>query len=316
MDPRTAKLIQSIIILGFGLTAGYFYKKKLKDGEKISQILLKLVIVLLNPVINFFAIWGMQNLTLKLLMLPLIGIILTIFLFIPGLIIPRLLNLNRKQKGSFVLCTLISNIGYTMGGFLCYVFLGQEGYALSAIYMLYGFMLIYLVAFPLARYYSSTKNQGVFIIIKRNFTEPITAIPIFGLFMGFLFQYIKIPYPEAGSVILKYTIPAGTFGAFFAVGMKISFPPIRKFIKILSALALIKFLYNPIICQVTANVFSLPVLYKKVIFIESVMPVGIYSLIIALIYKLDEDIAKAGWVYTTIVAIILIPLIFLGISFI
>jgi predicted permease len=312
MDEKVTRLILALSILIFGLVGGYFFKNKFKNPEDSSGKLLKFAIVFLNPLINLIAIWGLPSLTAKLLLLPLTGFILAAFHFIPAFIFPRLMKYSPKQTGSFILSTLISNIGFPMGGFLCYLFLGQEGYALATIYILYGISIIYTIAFPVARYYGSGNNKNLFTAIKKNFTEPITVIPLLGLLAGFLLHSFKIEYPPEASQLLKYLIPFGTFVMFFAVGMKISLPPIGKFLKLLAALFFLKFIYNPVICQVIVNLFGMDKLYKQVIFIESMMPVGIYALIIAVIFKLDEDTAKAGWIYTTITAIALIPLIFYG----
>ena len=316
MDEKFTKLAVTISVLSLGLFLGYLYRKRARNGEQISQLLLKFVIIILTPFINFLAIWGTAEINLQLILLPVTGFILTGFLFFPALLFPRIMKYGKRQTGSFILCTLISNIGYTMGGFICFVFLGHEGYALAAIYVLYGMTMMYTIAFPLARYFGSGKSGNLIKSIQKNFTEPITVIPIIGLILGFVFHFSKISYPPQAFYFLKYLIPAGTFVAFFAVGMKISLPPLGKFIKPLLALFVIKFIYSPVICQIIAKALNLNSLFKKVIFIESMMPVGIYALMITLLFKLDEDTSKAGWVYTTIVGIFLIPLIFYGLKFI
>lgn len=315
MDEKFTKLAVTISVLSLGLFLGYLFRKKAGNGERISEILLKFVIIFLTPFINFLAIWGTSEINFQLILLPITGFILTAFLFIPAFVFPGIMKYQRKETGSFILCTLISNVGYTMGGFICFVFLGNEGYALAAIYVLYGMAMIYTIAFPLARFFGSGDTGNILRSIRKNFTEPITIIPILGLILGFVFHFSKISYPAEASSFLKYLIPAGTFVAFFAVGMKISLPPLGKFIKPLLALFVIKFVYSPFICQIIVKVLSLNLLYKKVIFIESMMPVGIYALMISILFKLDEDISKAGWIYTTIMGIILIPVIFYGLKF-
>jgi predicted permease len=78
-------------------------------------------------------------------------------------------------------------------------------------------------------------------------------------------------------------------------------------------ISLIKFLLNPVISLFLVWVLGYfgmhSTLPLRVAFVESFMPTAILAVVLSKLFRLNEDLANASWILTTILMVPLIPVI-------
>ena len=153
-----------LIILGLSL--GYLIQRTLRERiiqlpislDQLRRILLKTALLFINPITVIGAIWVIELNDPRIVTLPFLGMGA---IFLGGLLalwFSKLLQLERKQTGSLFTCGAFTNLG-TMGGLVCYIFLGEIGFGLVYIYRLFEEFIYYTVGFPIAKLYGSASVE-------------------------------------------------------------------------------------------------------------------------------------------------------------
>ena len=127
-------IFQLVIILPF--LAGSFLKNRLKNPERASKSLITVNLTLIEPPIVIWSIWGLA-LNAEMIFLPVFGVFLAVSGFIIGKLAVHKMRLTGTDAKTIVISSSLANHGFTMGGFLCYLFAGEQGLALSAIFLIY-----------------------------------------------------------------------------------------------------------------------------------------------------------------------------------
>ena len=70
----------------------------------------------------------------------------------------RLLDLEGRKTGALFGCGFFTNIG-AIGTLVCYIFLGEAGFALVAIFKLFQEVAYYGIGFPVAKYFGSSRHD-------------------------------------------------------------------------------------------------------------------------------------------------------------
>ena len=89
--------------------------------------------------------------------LPFLGLTALILGGVLALGAAKLLRLEPRKTGALYGCGSFTNIG-SIGALVCFVFLGEAGFALVAIYKLFEEVSYYGIGFPIAKYYSSAED--------------------------------------------------------------------------------------------------------------------------------------------------------------
>ena len=316
------QLISSLLIIFIGLISGYIVQILIQRNilritfslEEMRKFLQKLSIFFFIAIIYIGVYWSMDFHQLKLLLFPLLGVF---NLFLGGgiaVLVARLTHMNNKDSGSFFCCGFFTNyVG--IGGLICFLFLGEEGYALVPLYTLFIRIVYYAFGFPVAKYYSikgNQQNQKVFIfklIMKDSFVLFALAAIIIGLSLnasGLKRPAIYIP-------IISFSIPASSILLLFSIGLSMKFNEIRKYLRAALLISGIKFLIVPVVMVSIGFLLGyhnindgLPL---KVILILSSGPVAFHSLIPPSQYGLNLDLANSCWIITTFSLVLLVPVL-------
>jgi len=266
----------------------------------------------------YSAVMVMSMWTLKvaagLLFLPIIGMFTALLAIIPGLVISRLFGFSSQQTGSFTCGAMLSNIGLTLGGFLCYSLLGEAGLSYSIIYSSFSMPFYFVVCFYVASLFADGRRHGIMENLKLSFMRPSGFIPILSMAMGFALNVMGFERPHFLGTVNQVFAYMTTFFLLFASGLTFDFGMIRVYRREALAMFPIKFLYNPLVGMACVHLLKDKMndpLLTKVVFIESVTPVAVFALLLPQFFKLDQDLVNATWVFTTGAFILMIPLIIL-----
>jgi predicted permease len=302
----TAKFIlfQTVILIPF--FTGYRLRDRLAKRDVIARNLIRFNLLCVDALIVFWTVWEL-DIGIHLLTLPIAGLLLAFLGLGLGFILVPALKLDREGRRTFLISASLANHGFTLGGFLCYLLLGETGLGLSFIFISYFIPYVFLFIFPFAGT-ASNKETSLkpieYILNLRN-------MPLYSLFIAVILASLGIERPAINfpiDLLLMISI-AGYYGSLGLTSSLRDFGWLKRANLILSS---IKFILIPVITFLILLLFDLPDTIRAVIIIQSCMPAAIYSVVTAILFELDVRLASGLFVFNTITfLIIVLPVLFL-----
>jgi predicted permease len=302
-----------ITIYGF-LLFGFGFRTLIPALAGQSRMLTRVFLIFVTPIIILNSFWSIELGGLQHLSLPLVSVIIQSLSIVPALLLARMLRLTKRDRGSFIACSMFSNTGPTLGVFLCFIVLGEQGLYLGSWYITLYIPYYYFVGFPLMSAISGegeSKIRDAFMELVRN---PVSIVPITLMCTGMALNLGGVSRPEVlNQAVTRFITYLSTAGFSFAIGLGLDFRKSLGYVRHSLWISLIKFLFNPLLSLFLAWVFGyfrLPdPLPLQVTFIESFMPTAILAVVLSKLFGLNDDLANAAWILTTFVMVPFIPLI-------
>ena len=315
-----SKLIYSFSLILFGLLAGYAIRifaerwpNRLPISiEEIRKWLQRTVFLVVNPVAILGAVWIVRIHDIALATLPFIGLFAIVSGGVWALAVSRFLGHDPKKTGSMFCCGSFTNIG-SIGALLCFIFLGEPGFALVPMYKIFEELSYFSIGFPIARYYSGSAEAGevAWRRIVRLAGDPLIIVSVLSLVFGGILNASGLKRPAFYEIVNAVFIPLGTVMLLISIGLALRFSRVQGYLQEGIAMAAIKFVTVPVLTSLLAwiigfgNIDSgLPL---KVVIILSSMPVAFTALIPPSIYDLDIDLANSCWFITTALLAAVLP---------
>lgn len=316
------QLISFFLIIFISLATGYLIQLLVKKSilsfpfslEKIRKLLQKSAILFFVPITYIGVYWTMDFHQIKLLLFPVLGIFNLILGGIIAIFIAGRIHLDNIDTGAFFCCGFFSNLG-SIGGLICFLFLGEEGYKLVPLYIFFIQIAYYSIGFSVAKYYSikgKQKNQNAFDL-KKMLKDPFILVGIASIIIGLGFNASGLVRPVIYTTIISLFIPVSTILLLIPIGLSMKFTKVNHYLKECILIAGIKFLIVPTVMVSIGFLLGyhqindgLPL---KVILILSSAPVAFYSLIPPSLYGLNLDLANSCWLFTTFGLILIIPIL-------
>jgi hypothetical protein len=225
----------------------------------------------------------------------------------------KLLRLPPYKAGALYGCGSFTNIG-SIGALICYVFLGEAGFALVPIYKIFEELTYYGIGFPIARYHSTahaSRRDSAWTRIGGLLKDPFIIVALSSILIGATLNFTGVPRPEFFRTVNQLFIPTGTGMLLISIGLSMRFKQVRYYLKECLAVSAIKFALVPL--SITTLAYGIGYgeiengLPLKVIIILTSMPVAFNALIPPSIYDLDLDLANACWFFTTACLVWVLP---------
>ena len=314
-------LFFSLGLIIFGLIVGYIIQQleqrkiiQLPISQKeLRKLLQRIAILFFLPISSIGALWIIKIEDVRIAVLPFLGFFALLVGGVLGLIAAKLLKLNRKKSGSMFTCGSFSNIT-SIGGVICYLFLGEKGYALFSLYKLFEVITYFAIGFPIAKSFSInvTIKENIITRFKKIFMDIFVVVAIASMAIGLFLNLSGIERPEFYKIINAIFIPLGTVILLISIGLGMKFGKVRNYISECFAISVIKFILVPLIISVTAYLLGFGEIEEglplKIVIILSSMPVAFTAIIPPSIYDLDLDLANSCWLVTTLSLILILPL--------
>ena len=323
-----SKFIYSFGIILFGLSLGYLIQILVRRGQikllieiDVLRITLqRIALLFVNPIAIVGAIWVVNIRNVRLAALPFNGFFALLIGGILALGVSRMLQLEPKKAGAMFGCGSFTNIG-SIGAMVCFIFLGEKGFALVPIYKLFEELSYYAIGFPIAKYYSSrTTEVRIRDRIKSLTRDPFILVALSSIIIGGLLNFSSAHRPDFYKTIIAIFVPLGTILLLTSIGLALRFRKVRDYLKECISVSIIKFILVPVLATSLAYMIGfgnidngLPL---KVVMILSSMPVAFNALIPPSIYDLDLDLANSCWFFTTALLIIVLPILLIAINWI
>jgi len=311
----------SLGLIAFGLLLGYSMQIAVGRGcirpprpiDALRKLLQRGALLFVNPLAIIGAVWIVPTGRIQLAVLPLIGVFALLAGGLLALAAAKILRLGPKQTGALFGCGSFTNIG-SIGALVCFVALGEEGFALVPIYKLFEELFYYAVGFPIAKFYSGgdTVEDGAAWRVRRLLRDPFILTALGSILAGGLLNASGLERPPFYGGLNRILVPLGTVMLLTSIGLAMRFRRVRDYVKECSVIAMIKHAVVPMLA--TALAWSLGMgtaeggLPLKVVLILSSMPVAFNALIPPSIYDLDLDLANSCWFFTTALLIVVLPL--------
>ncbi len=151
------KLYFSLFLILSALLSGYLLQRAHLDGKvslivdlaTLRKTLQKIGLLFFMPISFLGAVWIVSFTDLRVALLPIIGVIALLSGGVLGLLIARILKVPNHQKGVLYCCGSFTNIG-AIGGLVCFLYLGEKGFALVALYKMFEEITYYTIGLDTA----------------------------------------------------------------------------------------------------------------------------------------------------------------------
>ena len=323
-----AKFIYSFGIIIFGLSLGYMTqvlvrRERVKlpiEIDALRILLQRIALLVINPIAVVGAIWVVSLKSATLVALPFIGLFALLAGGAIALGVARMFKLSPQKTGSLYGCGAFTNIG-SIGALVCFVFLGEKGFALVLIYKLFEELSYYAIGFPVAKYYSSsTREERISGHLKNLIRDPFILVALSSIIIGGLLNFSGADRPEFYAAVVAVFVPLMTIMLLTSIGLALRFRRVRDYLQECVSVSIIKFIFIPILATSLAYLMGyakiddgLPL---KVVMILSCMPVAFTALIPPSIYDLDLDLANSCWFFTTALLAIVLPILLMVINWV
>jgi len=316
-----SKFAYSLSIIAFGLLLGYWVQVAAGRGrirlplplDALRKQLQRGALLFVNPIAILGAVWIVNVDSIRLAALPLIGVFALLAGGLLALAAAKILRLGPKQTGALFGCGSFTNIG-SIGALVCFVVLGEGGFALVPIYKIFEELFYYAVGFPIAKYYSgkSAAKDGAGWRVQRLLRDPFILTALASILIGGLLNVSGIERPAFYGALNRVLVPLGTVMLLASIGLAMRFRRVRDYLKESAAIAVVKYALVPLLATAAAVSMGLGTieggLPLKVVLILSSIPVAFNALIPPSIYDLDLDLANSCWFFTTALLIAVLPL--------
>jgi hypothetical protein len=316
----TFGLIVSGLLIGYGIQA--LVRRKVFDLplpllDRLRRFLVKLVLLFINPITIVGAIWTIRINDGRLVAFPVLEVFAILLGGLLALGASRILKLERRKTGAMFACGFFTNT-LSIGGLICFVFLGEMGFALVAFYRIFEEFMYYGVGFPMARLYSTDTHERETwpYKLKRLGTDTFVLVSLTSLFTGGLLNLSGLKRPEVYQMLNSILIPVGTLALLISIGLAMRIKTTQNYLKECVAASAIKFLIVPLVLTLTAFLLGygkiengLPL---KVVMILSSMPVAFTALVPPSLYDLDIDLANSCWLFSTSLLIVVLPVLYIA----
>jgi len=308
--------------------AGAVLRSRLRRGdhsERLSRRMVRWNLAALEPPVAFWAVWGLQ-IESRQLALPLLGFFVVGMGFLLGRLLAPLAGLQADpaRRPVFLISASLGNHGFSMGGFLCYLFFGEEGVALTILFVIYFLPWVFLVIFPYARSQAPETGAPRAQSSPEQNAEPGGAASSIGSrrlrwLRGFLsWNYMPlyaagfaaalsgaglerpdIAFPLAELMLLS----AGVY--YLALGLSFDPATLVAGLRPLLVLSLIKFALLPLLVAAilyglnASGLVQLPEVWTQVAILQASMPAAVYSVAAAVLHRLDAQFAAGLFLGST-----------------
>lgn len=296
------------------LLLGFFIQRKHPRAIRASRPLTKVLLLGIETPSIFLIYWGMERSQfLGNIRIAFAPIITSLIMGAISMIVAGKLNPSRRFRGAFTMASMVSNNGMTLGGFLCLLLIGTEALRLAQMYTLFLLPYIVTVIFAIARSFSRSEKIGLKRGLKEALRDPFMLVPLAAIGTGIVMSLNGVPFPDQLSTPLRVLVSLSVAGYSVSFGLSLDIRRFKTDIKTLLAMVPIKFVVGPLAGIGFAFLLgftpSANPLAFKVIMIQSMMPTAIFSVIVSKIYILDDSIATTLWIFTTVLLIVVYPLL-------
>ena len=299
-----------ILIYGFvagSMAAGYLGRRFLGLSQALANRCMWFVVVIGYSLVGMLGVWT-YPLMWNHAVLPIAGFVFLCLCTVAGLAAGRLYSRDNDTVALIGLAGAMGNAASTMGGFLCFLFFGIGGLALTIVYCLMWYPYMVLVAYPIARHYAAGQTRRV--ALWRLMWQSLWDIRSLGLplvLAGVALSAWRVPQPAfIGHFYITETLTIfTTVLAFFAMGLQVRGEEFRAVLAPTAIVGLVRFIACPLIglavyFALKLTAWPLTGLPGKVFLLETCLPMAVTVVGVASLFGLSPRRATAMFILNTL----------------
>jgi predicted permease len=312
-------LYSAAITFAVPLVAGAAVRRGLQAADMsadplltLSQYQKHLNNYIFAPISALLSLWALNLSQARLVALPALGLVYLVGGALVGALLARLMGMGARQRGVFLFAGLNGNQGM-LGGLLCFLFFGETGYAIASFIRLFESPFYFLIGYPTISAIGSGKKITVAAGLKQIVTDAAIWLPILGTAVGMGLSLAGMQRPVWLGQVNSLLIPLTAANVAFAIGVTVRIGAVTENLKACGAMIAVKFAILPALIFLFGQLSGLSAagdgLPFKVALLLSFMPVGVTVVMAATLFDLDEDLAMALWLATTVTLVPVLPLL-------
>ncbi len=305
-------LFDAIVAIFSIIFFGYLAKKFSILSEKSVSALSNYAYYFALPALFFISLYKLdfKILNINLLLAVLIPIAIIIILaFFASL----LQHHKGKRVSAYIISSFIGNNVYLALPFISLA-LGQDAVPIAAVVAaMYFFIGSTFGVFILQ--YNSTKRVRIRDMLFNLVKVPVTWSVILGVLASYLITFHQILVPEFVVSAFSLLATSASATALFSLGVfmhKHSIPNLKEVLK----LCFLKNLLAPFVAFAFVILFPLTGMGAQIIILQAAMPMGVTNFVLAEQFKTEKELIGDAIIVSTILSLILLPLIVKSIHFI
>lgn len=299
-------IFQLLLVVPF--CAGVLVRGRFTDSREISRKLISLNLASIEPLVVLWSVWGI-SMKPELAVLPAAGLLLVLAGLVLGFPAAGVLGLTGTKKHTFIISSSLANHGFTLGGFLCYLFFGETGLGYSFIFISYFMPYVFIFVFPAARALSGLPPQGKQPV--RYYVCTPQNLPLAAVILAVVLPVAGVQRP-AVEFPMDFFLMVSVAVYYFSLGLTFSFGFIMSVFREFICFSVIRFIMLPLLTGAVLWWLNLDREIKGVILLQSFMPAAIYSVVVSVLFRMDDGLASGLFVVSTVIFMgLILPAMFI-----
>jgi predicted permease len=328
---QLSQLLTTLAVIAGSLTTGYLYRLRslgrtsgdldaaaTADGlRRLAARLQKAVITSITPVVLVNTFWGLRLSSGTLAFFPILGALSHLIGGTVALALSRRFGHTRKQAGAMFTSGAFTNLA-SFGALVTFMFYGEAGYALAALFKLFEPIVYFSIGFPIAKLFSDETPPGTRfrLDLRALARDRIVLLPVCGILAGSLLNATGLARPAFIGSIIPPLVMLSTSMMLLSVGINMRPAAVGGYLREAAAIASIKHLLMPATMATLGYLLGFHEvaggLALRVLVTMASLPVAFNSLIPPSLYGLDTDLANSSWIVSTgLFASVVLPLLYL-----
>ena len=214
--------------------------------------------------------------------------------------------LSPSQKGVLILSCSFGNVTYLGIPVLSSLF-GTEAIKYALYYdLLATTPTLWLIGAPIA---ARLGSQNRVLTLRNSLTIILKLPPLWGIFLGTIFNILQIPLPEIILKVLDMFSGLVVPLMIFSIGLALNLSVAKQF-HLIFPVIFIKLFLSPLISVFIAKGLHLEGTSFKAVILEGAMPTMVLSLLLAAEFGLDVSLSAFAILITTLLSFITLPLVY------
>ncbi len=298
-------VIQQLGVLFLIIGIGYAAAKAKLFPKNTNRSLAQLVIYITNPCTVLFSVLGSERGLTNREVLLLTGIAVVFFAVVigVGLVLPRTLKCDPKQRRLYAFMCTFSNMGF-LGFPVVSALYGPEAVFYASIFNLIFQLVVYTYGVWLM-----DRSQAAFRLHWRTFCTPI----ILASAAAYVFYLTDFSAPAFAVKTLQMLAGVTSPVCMLVIGIALANVPVGRVFTNwrLYVISLIKLLGLPLLAYFALHRLVSNPLILGITVVIAAMPVATMSTLLAAKYDADEELAASGVFLSTLLSLVTIPVVML-----
>ena len=285
-----------IFLIGYFLKLGKVFKKE--DGE----LLLKIVFYISSPAIYVLSI-SQIDISMDFIYFPIIAVLMYSLMYTLGILSSKIFKLDKRTTGTYLIGTMIMNIGFVLPFFI--VAYGEKEAGRILMFDFGNVLIALTFVYFIACLYGAPENKNNTLVISKILRSP----PMWGLVLGILLNITHIAIPPF--LFNFFNILGNTLVPLSMLALGLSFNP--KLSKPVPAFTVIfiRMVIGLIIGIALVKLFNIQGINKVVVILATSAPIGVLTLTYSSLEKLDTEFAASLVSLGILIGMIYVPAIIL-----